>query len=402
MNSLNEVWSTRFNHYINEVQKYMRFVFTGHLAIVLVFIVGAVGYQYSEWLKVAPDTFPAEWIVSIIVGVILALSRPVTLFREPDQVYLLSLESKMTLYFKKALNYTFWSQVGLAVVIYIVAIPLLKAVTELSTNQIWLGVLFIAVLKFLNVQIEFNYRYGNRGENIVIDRITRALLSIITIQTALIMNYTMAIIFVVLLIVYNMALKKKVMRQPVPYEHFVKLEQNRMMGFYRFANYFTDVPHLKGSIKQRSWLNFVYNIVPYGKKSTQNYLVYRTFIRTDDHFYLWVRLTLISGIIAFVVNIPVVTWIVAGALAFATTLQLKYALLSSKDFRMDRLYPVKESQRKEAVQKVLRLFMVVQAIIVLLCSVGQPLFFVPAIIVIVLNEITFRVSKDPSKHDYSY
>lgn len=209
MNSLNEVWSTRFNHYINEVQKYMRFVFTGHLAIVLVFIVGAVGYQYSEWLKVAPDTFPAEWIVSIIVGVILALSRPVTLFREPDQVYLLSLESKMTLYFKKALNYTFWSQVGLAVVIYIVAIPLLKAVTELSTNQIWLGVLFIAVLKFLNVQIEFNYRYGNRGENIVIDRITRALLSIITIQTALIMNYTMAIIFVVLLIVYNMALKKK-------------------------------------------------------------------------------------------------------------------------------------------------------------------------------------------------
>lgn len=192
------------------------------------------------------------------------------------------------------------------------------------------------------------------------------------------------------------------MRQPVPYEHFVKLEQNRMMGFYRFANYFTDVPHLKGSIKQRSWLNFVYNIVPYGKKSTQNYLVYRTFIRTDDHFYLWVRLTLISGIIAFVVNIPVVTWIVAGALAFATTLQLKYALLSSKDFRMDRLYPVKESQRKEAVQKVLRLFMVVQAIIVLLCSVGQPLFFVPAIIVIVLNEITFRVSKDPSKHDYSY
>ena len=36
----------------------------------------------------------------------------------------------------------------------------------------------------------------------------------------------------------------------------------------------------------------------YDKENTQSYLVFRTFIRTDDHFYLWVRLTAISAIIA--------------------------------------------------------------------------------------------------------
>jgi len=98
------------------------------------------------------------------------------------------------------------------------------------------------------------------------------------------------------------------------------------------------------------------------------------------------------------IDIPVILWIVAGALSFATVIQLKYALLSSTEFRMDMLYPVKDNQRKQAVQKLLRLFMVIQAIIVMLCAIGQPLFFIPAIIVIGMNELTFRLSKDPAVH----
>ncbi|MCM3388619.1 ABC transporter permease [Ureibacillus chungkukjangi] len=396
MNSLQEVWSKRFNHYMLEVQKYMRFVFTGHIALVLVFVIGAVGYQYSEWLKVVANTFPAEWLVAIIVGFLLALSRPVTLLRDPDQVYLLPLESKMPAYFRSALRWTFWSQIGLVAIIYIVGIPLLKAVTELTPQQIWLSLAIIIILKYLNVHIEFNYRYANRGASLIIDRITRGLLSILTVQSALTEGYSYVVIFIILLFVYNRTLAKRVKVQPIPYEHFVKVEQNRMMAFYRFANYFTDVPHLHGSIRRRGWLNFIYSIVPYSQKSAQSYLVYRTFIRTDDHFYLWVRLTVISGLIALFVNMPVVTWVVAAALAFATTIQLKYALLSSGDFRMDRLYPVEPAQRKNAVRKVLRLFVVIQAIIVMLCAIGQPMFFVTGIIIIVIGEFTFQITKDPS------
>ena len=57
MKNMYNVWAKRFEHYMNEVMKYMRFVFTGHIAIVLVFIIGAGGYQYSEWLKVVERCF---------------------------------------------------------------------------------------------------------------------------------------------------------------------------------------------------------------------------------------------------------------------------------------------------------------------------------------------------------
>lgn len=389
---MQDIWSKRFQHYMNEVQKYMRFIFTGHIAIVLVFIIGAGGYQYSEWLKVAPQDFPAEWLVAVVVGVILAFSAPVTLLREPDQVYLLPLETKMPDYFKKALNWTFFSQFLLPVVAYVVAIPLFNAVTDLETVDMLLGLFVIIVMKFLNVQMEFNYRYGNRGEITWLDRISRMAMSVLVLEMML-SGSMMWLLLIVLMAYYNFVLAKRIKGQPVPYEHFVKLEQNRMMRFYRFANYFTDVPHLRGSVKRRAWLDVVYKWIPFNKNSTQMYLVYRTFIRTDDHFYLYVRLTVISAVIAMFVDIPVVTWIVAGALAFASMIQLKYALLASNEFRMDMLYPVASNQRLKAVMKLLRILLVVQAVIVALCHLTQPYFYVTAIVILVVGEATLRMAK---------
>lgn len=397
MNSLSHVWAKRFQYYLNEVQKYMRFVFTGHLALVMVFVIGAVGYQYSEWLKIVENQFPAEWLIAIIVGLILGFSRPVTLLREPDQVYLLPLELEMENYFKKALNWTFWSQILTVSVVYIIGIPLLNKVTELTPTQVWIGLALVIVLKYLNVQIEFNFRYAIRGKNVILDRFIRIVFSILAIQTILTEFYPLTLLYLALLIFYYFSWKRSVKEQPIPYEHFVKLEENRMKAFYRFANYFTDVPHLKGAIRKRSWLNFIYFFVPYTKNNTQGYLVFRTFVRTDDHFYLWVRLTAISALVAAFVDIPIVILIVTAALAFATTIQLKYALLSSSDFRMDMLFPIAKDSRVKAVQKLIRVFIVIQAVIVLLCSIGDALFYVPPLLILLISELTFYLTKNPNQ-----
>lgn len=393
MKNLQDVWSTRFLHYITEVQKYMRYVFTGHIAIVLVFIVGAGGYQYSEWLKVAPTSFPGEWLVAVMIGLIVAFSRPTTLLREPDQVYLLPLESKMPSYLKKALRWTFWSQIFIVIICYIVAIPLLNTVTELSSVGIWAGILFAIGLKYLNVELEFAYRYSERGAGVLLDRLWRILVSFLTMLFVLMGNIVFGIIGLLVLISVLVYMKKRKLGETIPYEHFVSLEQTRMMGFYRFANYFTDVPHLRGSIRRRAWLDWLYKSIALDKKNTQFYLVYRTFIRTDDYFYLWLRLTAISSVISAFVDIPIVSWIVVGALSFATTIQLKQALLTSHDFRMDMLYPVPVELRGEAIRKLLRMVIVKQAVIVMLCSIGQPLFYIAPVVIVIVGEITERMSK---------
>lgn len=393
MKNLRDVWSSRFMHYIGEVQKYMQFIFTGHIAIVLVFLIGAGGYQYSEWLKVVQSDFPAETLIAVFIGVLLAFSRPTTLLREPDQVYLLPLESKMSLYFSKALAWTFWSQVWIVAIVYIVSIPLLKAVTDLTTGDIWSIFLLVIVLKYISVRGEFSYRYSERGQMVWVDRLIRAIIFAAAVFMGLQAQLLLSIVATVISVIYIIVFRKKSAGEPVPYEHFVKLEQNRMMSFYRFANYFTDVPHLHGSIRRRGWMDRLYKFVPYGKNNAQKYLVFRTFVRTDDHFYLWLRLTAISAVIAAFVDIPIVTWIVAAALSFATTIQLKQALLSSGEFRMDMLFPLPDNARQLAVKQIVRLAMITQAIIVGLCAITQPMFYIVVVIVLVISELTAKVSK---------
>ncbi len=97
----------------------------------------------------------------------------------------------------------------------------------------------------------------------------------------------------------------------------------------------------------------------------QTYLIKRTFIRTDDIFWLWVRLTALSALGAIFIPFPIVVFIFAGALAFASAVQLIHALRAGDDFRMDMLFPEKEDTRPDAIKRIVRTVQWIQAAVVI-------------------------------------
>ncbi|GEK33482.1 ABC transporter permease [Kurthia sibirica] len=393
MNNLNDVWRKRFNHYISELQKYMKYIFTGHMALVIVFLLGAGGYKYSNWLKEASHDFPAIWVTAVVMGLVLAFSKPVTLIKKPDEVYLLPLETKMSTYFNKALNYSLMSQVAVAGVIYVVMWPMLRQVGELPASGIAIGLAFTILLKWWNVHVEFMFRWALEGRYIWLDRFARAVLSALFIYSLLHHESMIALVLIIILAIYPIVCKKRTLEKPFPYEHFVQLEENRMMGIYRFANYFTDVPAVSGSIKRRRYLDFIVNMIPKTKEKTFDYYLLRSLIRTDDNFFLWLRLTVISALVAAFANIPIIIGIVVTALAFATAIQLKQTLGKSAEFSMSMLYPLKGDARQQAAIRIARYSIIVQAVIVLLAGIGTPYFYIQGIIVLVVGELTLRLSK---------
>ncbi len=102
-------------------------------------------------------------------------------------------------------------------------------------------------------------------------------------------------------------------------------------------------------------MDFYSDTPKFGKTVPQNYLVRRTFIRTDDIFWLWVRLTALSALGAIFIPFPIVVFIFAGALAFASAIQLIYALRAGDEFRMDMLFPEKKDTRPAAIKKMVRI-----------------------------------------------
>ena len=397
MNNLREIWGKRFVYYINELQKYLKYIFTGHIAIVIVFVLGAGGYTYSEWLNTAPKDFPAFLVVAFILSILLSMSTPATLMKHADSVYFLPLETKLKEYLKLALRWTYFSSIFLSLAIFVVTIPLLTKVAGATKEEILSFFVFILVMKYWSIHTEFNYRFASNGKSVWVDRFIRFLLLFAALYFLMSGNYLFLIAIVVIQLIYTIVWQRKKSEVPFPFDHFIEVEQSRMMRFYRFANYFTDVPHIRGMTKRRKWLDVIYNVAPYAQKNSQLYLVLRTFIRTNDYFYLWVRLTAISVIGVYFIPFPIVAIIFSSALAFATVVQLRHALLSGHEFRMDQLFPVDPNARKWAVNKLMRMIQFVQAVLVFIVVLVQgeftlKLFLIPLAVYIV-SELTIRMSK---------
>lgn len=396
MKNLRELWGARFIHYMTEFQRYMKYVFTGHLALVLVFAIGAGGYTYSEWLKEVSPDFPAALLTAIIIGAVLTFSSPVTLLKPADTVYFLPLETKLHQYFKQSLRWSIFSQLPLPFILYIVALPLLSA-TETGTKAelIWLA-LFIVAMKWIYVETEFYFRHAKSGDWAWGDRAIRFVFAAFFIYFWLSPYPYLIVLFAVLIGVYSTYWRKQKQLKPFPYDHFITLEQNRMMRFYRFANYFTDVPHLKGSVSRRGWLGFLLRPSTFEGADAQKYLVKRTFIRTDDIFWLWVRLTVITMLGAVFISFPLVIYIFAGALSFASAIQLIFALRAGEEFRMDMLFPV--YKRSDAIRSTVRKVQWLQALLVMITAFYTFGFsstpFILAVIVIVVSEVTLQATKE--------
>lgn len=403
MNNLREIWGSRFVHYITELQKYLKYVFTGHLAIVLVFTIGAGGYTYSEWLKEVPAEFPAALLAAIIIGLALAFSPPVTLLKPADTVYFLPLEQKLITYMKRALSWSFYSQLPLPFILYIVALPLLSATGTGSKMEYIVLAIFMLFIKWMFIESEYNFRHALDGKGIWLDRVVRFLLAGSLVYVGLAVTPFILPVIGVLVVMYNLYWQKKRMLKPFPYDHFISLEQNRMMRFYRFANYFTDVPHLKGSVSRRAWLGFAMGSPNFNNPVAQTYLIRRTFIRTDDIFWLWVRLTALSALGAIFIPFPIVVFIFAGALAFASAVQLIHALRAGDDFRMDMLFPEKEDTRPGAIKRIVRTVQWIQAAVVIcatlyLYGVSSTPLLVGAVILII-SEATIRLTVENKEYE---
>ena len=119
-------------------------------------------------------------------------------------------------------------------------------------------------------------------------------------------------------------------------------------------------------------------------------------MRTDDNFWLWVRLTALSILGALFIPFPVVVFILAGALAFATSIQLVHALRSGDEFRMDMLFPEKKDTRQPAIKKTVRILQWIQAGTVTIAAIlinGPAVTpFIIGAIVLLISELTIRLT----------
>lgn len=297
-------YKKRLSSHLKELGRYTRYIFNGHIAIAMLFFIAAVAYYYQAWLAQMPENFPTAPIIGIAFGLIVSYSPVRTLLQKPDLVFLLPAEEKMKPYFRNSMIYSFFIQLYLILLVAAVFGPLYTAsFPEREGNEYLLTVILLFVFKVANLFANwwmYRIRETNKRR---LELSVRGLLNILIfyfiIASEMIAAGVTTILFVVLFL-FDYYLARK--QTGIVWDLLLEKDQNSMQAFYRIANMFSDVPHIKNRVRRRRWLvSLVTRNIPFDKRHSFDYLYRITFVRSGDYLGMYVRLVIIGGLFIYLI-----------------------------------------------------------------------------------------------------
>jgi len=355
----------RFAAHLKETSRYLRYIFNGHIAFAMFFFVSAAAYYYQQWLTNLPEDFPTAWIVGITFGLLVSYSPVRTLLKEPDLVFLIAAENKMGSYFRDALIYSFVIQLYIILLAGAMFGPLYFASYPDRTGNVYLLTLLI-VLIFKSGNLIANWwmlKIREPGTRQV-DQAVRVLLNVAVFYFIVAGEMLWAGVITVLftlVFLYDLNVSRK---QPgILWDLLVEKDQNRMQTFYRIANMFTDVPHLKNRVKGRHWLVALVSRVPFANRYTFDYLYRISFVRSGDYLGMYIRLIVIGGL--FIYFVPNIWMKLLFALLFLymSVFQMMTLYHHHRTVMWIDLYPVHAGVRRQSLLKLLLQLTFIQTVI---------------------------------------
>ncbi len=365
------LWKDRSGRRVRDLGKYLRYIFNGHLMIVLLFLLGSAGYYYQNWIKDLPAHFPAEIVMAVFLGFFLTHSPVYNFLIEADQVFLLPLEMRMKAYFFRSGIISLIFQGYILLLVLAVFMPMYAHVNK-SGFHLFLPFLFLLIgLKAWNLACSWRIQYFVQPSVYQGDWIVRYFIN--TAFMFLLFKQAHPIILIVLaavMLFYYSSFYRQTKAKGLKWDLLISHEERRMNSFYRLANLFTDVPHLKDTVKRRKYLDFLLGRIPFSQQKTYHYLYTRTFLRTGDYLGLFTRLTVIGGAAVYFLSFGIGMVVLAILFLYLTAFQLLPLYQHHQNKFWIDLYPIGENDKTKAFQSVLMTILMVQttvfAVIILL------------------------------------
>ncbi|QOR64998.1 ABC transporter permease [Cytobacillus suaedae] len=308
------LWNTRFSIYYKTMVRYYSIIAMNVFYSFLIFG-GFFVYLLVQFINWLPPYFSTNIIASVIVTFVLFRSKVRTFVQEADIVFLLPIEGKLTYYFRKSLLYSFIIEL----IKFIIIMVILEFTLVPNIMSAAVVPLLLALIWF-NLQMVWFEQWMNTKKQLTIHKTIRL------VSSFLILFYLFngALLIVALLLFVNFLFIKYVFsgrKSGVNWEYLIAAEDRALVKAYRFINFYIDVQHLKRSFSKRLFLTKLLKyFISFRKSASFLYLYSHLFIRYNDFFYLYIRLTIIGVCIAYA--FPDYGWLVNSLILFMTGYQL--------------------------------------------------------------------------------
>ena len=366
MLDVKQLFSVRLKAHVLELSRYLRYILTGHLAIAMVFILGALSVYYHRWLDMMPEEFPSEWLMAVIFGFVAVYAPIQTFLKKADLVFLIPAEYRLKGFFLRAILYSFFTQLYLLVLAVVALAPLyFQTFSDYTGKELRLLFVLLIVLKIWAFVVSWWMHKVRDASTRKMEGFLRFFLVTVLIFFFMQQEIVYTIIVTVLLIglwLVNIYFAKQ--NNSVNWELLIEQNYRRKRAFYRLANMFTDVPHLETQVKKRRILaTLLTKSIALKKESTFLYLFRLTTVRSTDYLGIFLRLLVIGLILVW--TVPNAWLMLVFGLLFMYVIFLQMLPL----YRHHRLlvwidlYPIKVADRMASFTKWIRQMMLFTAIL---------------------------------------
>ncbi|MGG5316914.1 ABC transporter permease [Enterococcus sp. AZ072] len=360
---MSDFFSQRLRLHQKKMMKYMRYVLNDHFVLVCLFLVGGLGFYYSNLLKELPPDF--IWglpIVGFLWFLVLPAGKLVTLIEPADTTFILPKERQMDGYLQKGLSYSLVFPFVLIILIVGISMPLYVVSTgDGFINILWF-VLMLWLLKYSHLTILRMVCYQGIEEKA---RQLKLLWYVASLAVIAVSLYTtpLAGTAMAMIVTFFFYQATKAENRLLDWEKMADYERSRLYRIYQFINLFTDVPEIEAKVKRRKYLDGLLARITFKQSNIYLYLFMRRALRGSEYSGLYLRLVVIGGILIFTLQDFLFATGVAALLIYLIGFQM-IPLYGQFDYiSFIQLYPVSQKTKQASLQKMIVSLLVIAAFI---------------------------------------
>lgn len=395
MRNVADIWKRRVGDHQKKMLRYLKYILNDHFVIVCLFLLGALGYAYSESLKtIGGDFVYSRPIAAVIFTLSVFIGKLATLTEPADMVFLLQKETEMDEYFKKAKRYSILLPAAIIAFISAAVMPLLVATRQFSFSH-W-GIFFVMLL--ILKEMELDAQWLKTKQALKKERMVSTLVVLsLTFISVLVSLYMNPIVGAIAALVFNALWKRRteLLKKASRYqwEYLIQTEKERLKIIYSFINLFTDIPALSGTIKRRAYLDQLLKRVPLKHKHTYLYLFSRAIARGSEYSGLIFRLTVIGMIAAGFIPNAILNGFLSVLFLYLTGFQMIPLYYHYDNHLLSELYPVEQNQKLVALQRILLLLLSGQSTLLFIASLFSLPWLTALMVYAVLILFSFLFSR---------
>lgn len=359
-----KLWKERAGGRVKDLGRYLRYIFNGHLVIVLLFLIGTGAFYYQKWIVTLPAGFPAELIIAILIGLLLTYSPVYNFLLEADQVFLIPLEDKLKGYFLRSGVISLVFQGYILLMVLAVLMPMYAHINSTGFRLFFPFLAALLIVKAWNMAVDWRIHYFvqpsvNRWDMVVRYFLNAAFTYLLLKQA----NLIFLLLMVVVMAFYYRSFFVRTRNMGLKWDILIDGEEKRMASFYRLANMFTDVPQLKATVKRRKWLDILINRIAFAEDKTYLYLFSRAFLRASDYLGLFIRLTVIGALGIYFISFGLGQLLLSILFLYLTGFQLLPLWNHHQNKLWVDLYPVSPKSKLAAFHQLMMVILLVQSVI---------------------------------------